>query len=711
MPQQQSPWLEGAYGWNFGEGGWNSGMDSNLLKFSFMFDGNVDGIVNSLPAAVNGSAYFLTTDNRFYFAVGNIWYSSPCPKWFEFKILGTGDFYQFNGTTAVQVDSPAQAAVKFSDIEATLATLGTAAFEDVAFFATKTELDVVEAQAQAYTDTFRTELADDSDPGKGASLIGFNSVTVADELNRLSVGNVINVQDYGAVGDGITSDVDAIRLAILAIPPEGGKLVFPQTSAYYRVTFADIGSSWSRLFKLRSNTTVEFLEGARLKVDGEAPPDHCCIFGFDPTAFPITNVAFIRPNIEGITLGAINTNPMAIGVFAEDASPVGSIDGVSVVGGQFKNVDSSVYAVHRASTSLGLGAMVDRQVRNLKVMNCTALGSVGSFVTADVYGGIVDGCTADGADIALSYDAVSVHSGINIKVTNNTFLRYGLGQVVNVRNSPENGTGSKSVFISGNLIKDCPTVATQISLSAEETTYGVTDITVSNNIYDAVRVAVYATAGAAGAGTPFNGVSIIGNKFSNATERGIAVVCNTSVFLEDSTISNNEGQVTGTTSGEGIIITALRRSTVTNNRVISPNNAAGHTSIKLKDVYYTNFCNNSSWCNDPAQTTVTITTFVDGNIESNDFRGAWSITGMTNTLGSDNHFRNNGTHNGRSISRDWRQFGNKIAIEASAAPVAGTWVVGDTVKNTTPVAGGFIGWVCVTAGTPGTWKGFGTIEA
>jgi len=46
---------------------------------------------------------------------------------------------------------------------------------------------------------------------------------------------------------------------------------------------------------------------------------------------------------------------------------------------------------------------------------------------------------------------------------------------------------------------------------------------------------------------------------------------------------------------------------------------------------------------------------------------------------------------------------------AAAAPVAGTWARGDIVFNSTPSAGGYIGWVCVTAGTPGTWKAFGAI--
>ena len=47
----------------------------------------------------------------------------------------------------------------------------------------------------------------------------------------------------------------------------------------------------------------------------------------------------------------------------------------------------------------------------------------------------------------------------------------------------------------------------------------------------------------------------------------------------------------------------------------------------------------------------------------------------------------------------------------TAAPGSGTYARGDRVWNTTPSATGWIGWVCVTAGTPGTWKGFGAIEA
>jgi hypothetical protein len=46
----------------------------------------------------------------------------------------------------------------------------------------------------------------------------------------------------------------------------------------------------------------------------------------------------------------------------------------------------------------------------------------------------------------------------------------------------------------------------------------------------------------------------------------------------------------------------------------------------------------------------------------------------------------------------------------SAAPTDGTWAVGDTVYNSTVAAASNLGWVCTTAGTPGTWTSFGPVE-
>jgi hypothetical protein len=55
--------------------------------------------------------------------------------------------------------------------------------------------------------------------------------------------------------------------------------------------------------------------------------------------------------------------------------------------------------------------------------------------------------------------------------------------------------------------------------------------------------------------------------------------------------------------------------------------------------------------------------------------------------------------------------GTQKLVLGAAAPVAGTWALGDTVINTAPAAGSYWGWVCVSPGTPGTWKTFGPISS
>jgi hypothetical protein len=46
-----------------------------------------------------------------------------------------------------------------------------------------------------------------------------------------------------------------------------------------------------------------------------------------------------------------------------------------------------------------------------------------------------------------------------------------------------------------------------------------------------------------------------------------------------------------------------------------------------------------------------------------------------------------------------------------SAPTTRRWEVGDVAYNSAPGAGEFVGWVCTEAGTPGTWKGYGTIQS
>ena len=51
----------------------------------------------------------------------------------------------------------------------------------------------------------------------------------------------------------------------------------------------------------------------------------------------------------------------------------------------------------------------------------------------------------------------------------------------------------------------------------------------------------------------------------------------------------------------------------------------------------------------------------------------------------------------------------KKFVTTDSAPTTGEWSVGDIAWNSTPQTSSYIGWVCVTSGTPGVWKPFGQI--
>lgn len=55
------------------------------------------------------------------------------------------------------------------------------------------------------------------------------------------------------------------------------------------------------------------------------------------------------------------------------------------------------------------------------------------------------------------------------------------------------------------------------------------------------------------------------------------------------------------------------------------------------------------------------------------------------------------------------RFHGHLHIYSDSPPDGGTYKTGDVVWNTSPRAGGYVGWVCVRAGSPGDWNPFGPI--
>lgn len=82
-----------------------------------------------------------------------------------------------------------------------------------------------------------------------------------------------------------------------------------------------------------------------------------------------------------------------------------------------------------------------------------------------------------------------------------------------------------------------------------------------------------------------------------------------------------------------------------------------------------------------------------------------------NLSGGDYDHDNYGTRTLSDTDRVRTMQATRAFTHGTVAPTAGTWARGDICWDTAPSAAGTVGWICVTAGTPGTWKAFGAISS
>lgn len=93
------------------------------------------------------------------------------------------------------------------------------------------------------------------------------------------------------------------------------------------------------------------------------------------------------------------------------------------------------------------------------------------------------------------------------------------------------------------------------------------------------------------------------------------------------------------------------------------------------------------------------------------FQGAMDITGNLNVGGA---FALTGSADvdGTLACDDTLTIDSGKISFGAAAPAAGTWAQGDIRINTGAASGTTkVGWICITAGAPGTWKAFGDVAA
>lgn len=63
-----------------------------------------------------------------------------------------------------------------------------------------------------------------------------------------------------------------------------------------------------------------------------------------------------------------------------------------------------------------------------------------------------------------------------------------------------------------------------------------------------------------------------------------------------------------------------------------------------------------------------------------------------------------------SVNGDVNLGGKKFTNDI-AAPVEGTWHIGDICWNKNPQPNSYVGWICIVSGSPGQWTSFGSIDS
>ncbi len=735
MTQQTSPFLEGKYGWALGESNWNLGMDDNLLKFSYLFDRNVNGVVSSLPAAVNGQAYFLTTDNRIYYAVGTLFYSTPVPKWFIFSLI-TGEFYQFNGTTAVQIDNPQQVEDKLDDIQTVVDALGTAAFEDTTAFATPADIAALVTNGSSINAT---------------SSGGVTSRTLA---NRFA--EKINVKNFGAIGDGAADDTPAIQAAINSAT-SGCTIYFP--AGFYKITaelnipntviyrFIGDGMYASRIFVGSVGSISSVFETNNALIYDTLEIKDLGLLCNSKSGSGLHSEHIIHSLVDrvlvlGSTSVAIRMND-GYNNTIQNCILTGGVNGIDVSGSNINNVNilrNQIYANSGYGVNVGNALQVNvwgngieaNAVAGIMTYSCKSFSVRGNYFERNSGTGFTFTSPETfnvKADIHLLssgrvIDATAGESVDCCSIVDNHFTPYGTGDIPSAGLSidcPVFSNVLTSVDITNNQVFDITKIGAMVGLYNNNTRANITGLNISHNSVNSFK---------------FLGVGVISfclNTAHNILDPDRMLAGN--LARQDLPLYSVLAGTTGTIarSSQNLNGTYPAWDLSTGDRIYGETlTLSAYPELKGKHVWFGVYYRVQDASGTGIQlrlsSGVTTNTDNDGSItETTTVAGVWKFKSACKFIDPSDTTLTFGLTRigaggtplvvshpilavfGSAASRFQIPHPAPIEINGTAAPTTGTWTVGNRVINSVPTVGQPKAWTCTVGGTPGTWVSEGNL--
>lgn len=556
-------------------------------------------------------------------------------------------------------------------------------------------------------------------------MVGAGHPSKADTLNRLALaehdsegkhkatniysdlitkGPWVDVRAFGAVGDGSTDDTDAIQDAL----DTGKPVYFSKPSAHYKITGELIAATvgqiifgdgpLSLLKQYTEETNIFRITANRVKVHG---------LGLEGTS---TGSESSLPTSygAGVVLYAVEDCEV-VGNYFKNCSAPGQTAGAAVWLTGSKNCLVRDNLIDGSFAGVNTDAWVTDSVSRRNIITGNIISNVKYGYSGDFQGAQTANCIGDVVEGNVVYNFTSY--GIIVDLA--THFAINNNHVTGVKgdaNYDANGIcairGSRYGAIDGNIINNC----------------GDNGI-----VIDDID------------GTPCRSISVTGNSINGCDQDGIQLYTCGQISISGNTITNNGRHgirsvtghypraiaITGNTvykNGQyGIYLFDPQSFTIQGNIISRNGQAASNTydGIYMTKVYL-----------DLESILISGNIFEDANVDgsetqryavniaSGSYAASWTIVYANNAdTGQVTGAINDPTAgvykigNTSETSARILKISGKFHHGSDAAPTTGTWAAGDVVYNTAPTAGGYLGWVCTTAGTPGTWKTFGAISA
>lgn len=465
---------------------------------------------------------------------------------------------------------------------------------------------------------------------------------------RMMEGVPISVKDFGAVGDGVTDDTAAVQNALNA-----AVFVFIPDG-----TFIVDGLQTTQKNKIFGSGTL------KMKADGSGDfvisleNDHCMVSGITIDGNSPNHSTYsgrgdgIKINADYCVIDSVTTQDIFVGALSH---------------GFFINEDKDSTIIQNCVHKNGAYAAIRSRGENTLIRNFVGLQWNDKGFACDF------GCeklTIDGA----YFESTVTNSGMN-----NVLIDTGggaRGVVENAvlknitANGPENatdGNSTKLMHVTNAFYENCRFRHTNSGIDSLNTLESQTNLTIRDCLFDGILDPE------ATLGEIFIENSDINTGQAGDSGRAIEDLKGSRIVIKNCRISaftNQALRIEGTAGSQQVLIDG--------NTFVAP---SGNTTAKIFSFDYTP---------DPGDVVYVNNTLTNGDPTPDPFGGTSAVR--------------------RNISRV-SDGGLRKFFEDSVIPATSTWQTGDIVWNLSPSAGGTVGWVCVSGGTPGTWKAFGTIAS